>query len=147
MLQHPPREVPGDRFDDVIRLAGLEQPRDDGVPQVVESQARQASRIAQRAPGRVPLARRLRRIELVMLARAPEVVLRFRVAELVGALRSSRLTASKRVVVQRDHSLARLVLALCECAAPRFSESTSLRRTCLTSTPRIDVFAASTAAQ
>jgi hypothetical protein len=36
VFQHPPRQVPGDRFDDVLRLAGLQQIGDDGVPQVVE---------------------------------------------------------------------------------------------------------------
>ena len=45
MLQHPARQVSGDRFDHVIRLAGLEEPGDDGVPEVVEAQARQASLI------------------------------------------------------------------------------------------------------
>ena len=29
VLEHPPRQVSGDRFDHVIRLAGLEQPGDD----------------------------------------------------------------------------------------------------------------------
>jgi hypothetical protein len=31
--------MPGDRFDDVVRLAGFEQSGDDGVSQVVEPQA------------------------------------------------------------------------------------------------------------
>ena len=59
--------------------------RHDSVPQVVKSEAGQPGRIPQRAPGRVPLARRLRRIELVMLARAPQIVFRIGVAEIVGA--------------------------------------------------------------
>lgn len=33
MLWHPLGQAPGDRLDDVIRLAGLKQPRQDGVPQ------------------------------------------------------------------------------------------------------------------
>jgi hypothetical protein len=32
VLEHPPREVAGNRFDHVIRLAGLEEPGDNGVP-------------------------------------------------------------------------------------------------------------------
>jgi hypothetical protein len=36
VLKHPPREVAGDRLDNVIGLAGLEQPRHNCVPQVVE---------------------------------------------------------------------------------------------------------------
>ena len=40
VLQHPPREVAGDRFDHVVRLAGLEEPGDNGVTEVVEAQAR-----------------------------------------------------------------------------------------------------------
>ena len=34
------REVPGNRFDHVIRFAGLEEPGYDGVAKVVEAQAR-----------------------------------------------------------------------------------------------------------
>jgi hypothetical protein len=58
--------------------------------------------------------------------------------------------------VQRDLALSRLVLAMPDVKAPFpvalstshiFSRSTSLRRMCLTSTPRIEVFAAWTAAQ
>ena len=43
VLQHSPREVAGDRFDHVVRLAGLEEPGDDGVPEIVEAQAGKAS--------------------------------------------------------------------------------------------------------
>jgi hypothetical protein len=32
--------MPGDRFKDVVWLAGLEEPGDDGVTKVVEAQAR-----------------------------------------------------------------------------------------------------------
>ena len=42
VFQHPPREVPCNRLDDVIWLASFEEPRYDGVPKVVEAQARQA---------------------------------------------------------------------------------------------------------
>jgi hypothetical protein len=46
----------GDRLDNVIGFAGLEQPRYDHVPQGVEPEPRQISRITQHAPGSVPLA-------------------------------------------------------------------------------------------
>src|SRR5438552_9827608 len=39
VLEHPPRELAGNRFDHVIRLAGLEEPGDNGVTEVVEAQA------------------------------------------------------------------------------------------------------------
>src|SRR5687768_5920536 len=74
VLQHPTREVPGHRFDDVLGLAGLEQVRDNRVAQVMEPEAGEAGGVSQRTPGRVPLARRLRRVELMVLARAPQVV-------------------------------------------------------------------------
>ena len=45
MVQHPQLEVPGDRLDDVLGLAGLEQIRDDRVKQVIEPEASQASGI------------------------------------------------------------------------------------------------------
>jgi hypothetical protein len=37
VLQHPPREVTRNGFDHVIRLAGLEEPGDDGMAEVVEA--------------------------------------------------------------------------------------------------------------
>lgn len=46
VFEHSPREVSGNRFDDVIRLASLEEPGDNSVTEVVEAQAGQASLIA-----------------------------------------------------------------------------------------------------
>jgi NTE family protein len=46
VLQHPPREMSGDRLDDVLRFARLEQIGHDGVSQIVEAEAGQAGRIA-----------------------------------------------------------------------------------------------------
>jgi hypothetical protein len=59
--------VPGNRFDHVIRLAGLEESGDHRVAEVVETQAGQAGLITQRSPRRIPLARWLRGVQLVML--------------------------------------------------------------------------------
>lgn len=113
----------------MFRFAGLEQVRDNGVSQVMESKAGQAGGLPQRAPGAVPLASRLCRIEFVVLARAPtgsglglrgvnyycrQISLssrRVRVAELVGPFQHSFNRVS-RGLVQRDGALARLVLAV-----------------------------------
>jgi len=46
VLQHPPRQVPRDRFHDMVRLASFQQSRDDSVPQVMEPEARQARGVA-----------------------------------------------------------------------------------------------------
>src|SRR5437899_12900629 len=86
VLEHPARQVPGDGLDYMIRLPGFEQSRHDSMPQVMEPEALQARGVAQRAPRGVPLAGRLCRVKLVMLARAPEVVLRTCVSKFVRPL-------------------------------------------------------------
>ena len=45
VLEHPTRQMPGNRLDYVIRLAGFEQSC-HRVPQIGETQARQTGRIA-----------------------------------------------------------------------------------------------------
>jgi hypothetical protein len=65
----------------VVRFAGLQQPRHNRLPQVVKPSPRQSGGIAQRPPCRVPVARRLGPVQLVMLAGTPQVMRRFRVPE------------------------------------------------------------------
>ncbi|MEO7191824.1 MAG: hypothetical protein ABI051_12285 [Vicinamibacterales bacterium] len=47
VLQHPPRQVAGDRLDYVVGFTGLEQTGHNRVPQVVESQAWQSCNAAE----------------------------------------------------------------------------------------------------
>jgi hypothetical protein len=68
VLEHAARQMPGNGFDDVLRLAGLEQVRNHCVPEIVKPKAREASGLPQRAPGAVPLARWLRWVVLMVLA-------------------------------------------------------------------------------
>ena len=94
VLQHRLGELPGHGLDNVLGLTGLEQVRDDRVAQVVEPEAGQMGRVPQRSPNAVPLLRRLRRVVVVVLARAPEIVLWVRVGEVVRVL-SIRVMASR----------------------------------------------------
>ena len=63
--------MPCDRLDYVVRFARFEPPGDDGMRKVMEVEAWKAGSVEQRAPGGVPLARRLRWVKFVMLAGAP----------------------------------------------------------------------------
>ncbi|HEY2435270.1 MAG TPA: hypothetical protein VGI12_21550 [Vicinamibacterales bacterium] len=110
MLQHAARQVAGDRLEDVIGDAHLGQFCDHRVPQIVETQSLQARGVAKRSPGRVPLQHRLRGVEASPLACRPEVVLGLRVVEHVGPLEHPGDRVERRRV-QRDHAMARLVLA------------------------------------
>jgi hypothetical protein len=94
----------------MVWLAGLEELGDYGVTKVVEAQARESGLIAQGTPRRIPFARRLRWVQLVMLASAPQIVVGFGVSECVGAPHHT-LHRVERGVVQWDHPLARFVLA------------------------------------
>jgi len=67
VFQHAPRQVARDGLDNVIRLSGFEPAGDDGVSEVVEPPAKSGG-VTQCAPGGVPLAARLARIERVVLA-------------------------------------------------------------------------------
>src|SRR5439155_21129342 len=62
-------------------------------------------------PGAIPPLRWLRRVELVVLAGAPEVVRRVRVAKVVGALQHP-LDRAAGFGVQRNEPLAGLVLTV-----------------------------------
>src|SRR5438093_7469853 len=62
-------------------------------------------------PGAIPLLRWLRRFELVVLARAPEVVRRIRVAKVVGALQHA-LDRAAGFGVQGNEPLAGFVLTV-----------------------------------
>ena len=56
----------------------------------MEPEAAQAGRVPQRTPGAVPLCRRIGRVLVVVLARAPEIMLRVRVRKFVRALEHPR---------------------------------------------------------
>ena len=68
------------------------------------------ARVAQRAPGRVPLQHRLGGVVAAPLARRPEVVLGLGVPEQIRALEHPRRRFDGRCV-ERDDAVARLVLA------------------------------------
>ena len=78
---------------------------------VVEPEAGKAGRVPQRPPGGRSLLRRLGRVVMVVLARAPDVMHRLRVAEFVRAVEHLRDGLSRRAA-QRDLTLARLVLVV-----------------------------------
>jgi hypothetical protein len=111
MLQHPARQVSADRFQHVIGHAHFRELGNDRVTQVVKADTGQARRVAQRAPGRVPLQHRLRRIVSPPLARGPEVMPWLRVPEQIGAFEHARHGFDRRSV-QRDDAMARLVLGI-----------------------------------
>ena len=111
VLEHAARQMPGNGFDDVLRLAGLEQVRHYCVPEIVKPKAGEASGLPQRAPGAVPLARWLRWVVLMVLACAPQVVGRSRVAQIVSPFQHP-FDRPPRSCVQRDPALTRLVLAV-----------------------------------
>jgi hypothetical protein len=69
------------------------------VPEIVKPKPREAGGLTKRAPGGVPLLSWFGRIELVMLAGAPQVVLRIDVSEFVGAL-DHCLHSPEGVVIQ-----------------------------------------------
>src|SRR5262245_18515925 len=98
VLQHPSREMPRDCLDDVLRFAGFEKIGDDRVSEGVEPEACQASGVPQRAPGSVPLAPWLRRLKLVMLVRAPNVVTRIFVTKIVSALQHALKGLPRRLI-------------------------------------------------
>jgi hypothetical protein len=78
VLQHLLGELSGHGLDNVLGLTGLEQLRDDRVALVVEREAGKAGRVPQRPPGGRSLLRRLGRLVVVVLARAPDVMHRLR---------------------------------------------------------------------
>jgi hypothetical protein len=85
VLQHLFGELAGHGLDNVFGLTGLEQVRDDRVAQVMEPEAGQAGCFPQRPPGDIPFLPWLRRVVLVVLIRAPEVMLSVRMSEFVCA--------------------------------------------------------------
>jgi hypothetical protein len=56
VLQHPARQVAADRFEHVIGDARLGELGDDGVPQIMEPEPRQACGVTERSPARVPFS-------------------------------------------------------------------------------------------
>ncbi len=54
VLEHLARQMARNRFEDVVGYSHFRELGDDGVPQVMESQAWQAGGLPERAPGRVP---------------------------------------------------------------------------------------------
>src|SRR5262245_21793794 len=78
--------------------------------QVVKPKAAQVGGLSECTPGRVPLLRRLGRVELVVVVRTPNVVVWVRVPENVGPAQHA-LNGRFRRLIQWDRPLARLVLA------------------------------------
>lgn len=109
--------APGSGF--ITSVAGPDRPRAGLVTTVRRrswNQSHEAGRSPQPPPGAVPLLRRFGGVVVVVLAGAPEIMLRVRVREFVRALDHPRDGVASRAV-QRDLTLARLVRAV-PCARP-----------------------------
>ena len=81
-------------------LSDFSRPESPARPIQAASFAGKAGRITQRTPRRVPFARRLRGIELVMVARPPEIVRGIGVPEHVRSLEHA-IARFERGFVQR----------------------------------------------
>src|SRR5262245_66181743 len=79
--------------------------------QVMEPEAGQAGCFPQRPSGDLPFLPWVRRVVLVVLIRAPEVMLSVRMSEFVCPFEHPRDGIARRAV-QRDPTLARFVLAV-----------------------------------
>lgn len=125
VLKHLLGEVAGHGLRSRAGAHGLEEVRDDSVAHVVEPEAGQAGRVPQRPPGAIPLLCRLGRVVVVVLARAPKIMLRVGVAEFVRAFEHP----------WRGPQFSRTFL-VCNTAEPAYSERvrvdpTGLRKRCL----------------
>src|SRR5690349_13846065 len=100
----------GDRLDDMFGLTGSSR----SVTTVWRrSWNRKPGSPAAFLKARQAVSSRLRRVELVVLARAPQVVMRLHVAKVVGSFQHP-LDRISGCLVERDGPLARLVLAVAD---------------------------------